>query len=145
MRIANNGNTTSIGRYSQMILVVDDDPDVCNFLQRFMTHAGHESARAADGAEALELIRTSDKAVDLVITDENMPKLGGIQLLELARDEGFEMPFILIGGYLIDEERRARRLKCGFAAVFCKPVNVTAELLPKIRELIGGDNDAPQV
>lgn len=56
--------------------------------------AGYKTLFAADGLEALNLLRTNP--VDLIVSDINMPKLDGFQLLEALRHKGDSTPFVLL-------------------------------------------------
>ena len=56
--------------------------------------AGYKTLFAADGLEALNLLRANP--VDLIVSDINMPKLDGFQLLEALRQKGDSTPFVLL-------------------------------------------------
>lgn len=56
--------------------------------------AGYKTLFAADGLEALNLLRANP--VDLIVSDINMPKLDGFQLLEALRHKGDSTPFVLL-------------------------------------------------
>jgi two-component system, cell cycle sensor histidine kinase and response regulator CckA len=59
------------------ILVVDDEAVARRFMARALTSEGFQVLLANDGEEALELLKTSDRKVDLVVTDLVMPGMGG--------------------------------------------------------------------
>ncbi len=68
-----------------MILVIDDDPDICEIVQVNLEGAGYDVAVATDGAAGLAAAR--EIGPDLVILDVLMPELDGWQVLEeLSRD-----------------------------------------------------------
>ncbi|MEM7247160.1 MAG: sigma-54 dependent transcriptional regulator, partial [Acidobacteriota bacterium] len=77
-----------------LILVVDDEANVRKVLSALLEQAGHATARAADGREALELVRSQDP--DLVLTDLQMPHVDGLELLAQLRDGFPEIPVILL-------------------------------------------------
>ena len=56
--------------------------------------AGYKTLSAGDGLEALNLLRSN--SVDLIVSDINMPKVDGLQLLEGLRMKGDETPFVLL-------------------------------------------------
>lgn len=65
------------------VLVVDDSPVMRTFIRRVMKLAGFEDAEyleASDGREALE--RLEARSADVVLTDINMPRMGGEEFLE---------------------------------------------------------------
>lgn len=69
-------------RYS--LLIVDDDVDVCDFLKIALSRMGFEIAIAHDAESALWLC--SQQAVDIIISDLNMPQKNGIELMRILED-----------------------------------------------------------
>jgi CheY-like chemotaxis protein/GAF domain-containing protein len=65
------------------ILVVDDDPTVCELLERFLSDRGHLVESAARAEQALEQLNRS--RFDLVVTDIKMPGMSGLELLAMAK------------------------------------------------------------
>ena len=78
------------------ILIADDSPAIRKVLTRLLEQMGHAVVAAADGREALDLANSSD--VDLVITDIDMPRMNGIELLEAikASDKLMHLPVIVV-------------------------------------------------
>lgn len=76
------------------ILVVDDEPGMRDMLVDTLTLAGHSAASATDGFDALKLIRA--EKFDLIISDVNMPKMNGFELLENLREHHDQTPVILL-------------------------------------------------
>jgi DNA-binding response OmpR family regulator len=66
------------------ILIVDDEPHVTRVLGMTLAREGYEIDTATNGMQALEKIRAS--APDVMITDVQMPKMGGRALCETARE-----------------------------------------------------------
>ena len=81
------------------ILVVDDDALVRFPLVAFLQNLGHTILQASSGQEALRLLREGC-AVDLVLTDQGMPGLTGMQLISAMRYLGLIVPAVLATGYL---------------------------------------------
>jgi two-component system cell cycle sensor histidine kinase/response regulator CckA len=81
------------------ILVVDDEYVVRRFAARILADAGYSVATAEDGAEALEVLRGKEAAVDAVVSDIVMPRLNGVQLLEALAVSHPAIPVILMSGY----------------------------------------------
>jgi PAS domain S-box-containing protein len=79
------------------VLAVDDDALVLFNTTAMLEELGHTVLEASCGAAALEILRHD--AVDLVITDQAMPKMTGMQLLEAIRAEWPQLPVILATGY----------------------------------------------
>jgi two-component system OmpR family response regulator len=76
------------------ILVVDDEAGVRDMLADALRMQGYAAATAADGHAALREIYEGD--FDLIISDVNMPKVNGFELLERMRAAGNETPVILL-------------------------------------------------
>ena len=106
------------------VLVVDDDASVRSLLSYIVRHhlAGHEIVVAADGVEALDYL--SERAIDLVITDHEMPRLSGLELVQIVKARTPDLPVILISGDLLhDIEQQAQ--DCGADFFLPKPFLVT--------------------
>jgi signal transduction histidine kinase len=84
-------------RRALRVLAVDDDPLVLFNTTAMLEDLGHTALEANSGAEALDLLRRHP--VDLVITDQAMPKMTGVQLLEAVRAEWPDLPVVLATGY----------------------------------------------
>ncbi len=70
----------SVGQGSGVILLVEDEPEVRSLSLRVLSRAGYTVLPATDGEDALRLCREYDGAIDLVLTDVVMPRLGGGEL-----------------------------------------------------------------
>ena len=84
---------------SEYVLVVDNEPMVRWFAAHALREEGFDVREAADGAEALELIRGGIPNLDLVISDIVMPRVDGVQLLESLSTLQPDLPVILMSGY----------------------------------------------
>lgn len=67
------------------ILAVDDSPSMRDMVRIALSAAGFEVSQAADGEEALALARS--RSFDLVLSDVNMPRMNGIELIRALRAE----------------------------------------------------------
>jgi PAS domain S-box-containing protein len=81
-----------------VVLAVDDDSLVLTNTVAMLEDLGHTALSAASGVQALEMLRR-DHEVDLVITDQAMPHLTGVQLAEAIGHEWPDIPVILATGY----------------------------------------------
>ena|SRR5437868_4609967 len=68
------------------ILAVDDSPSMRDMVRIALTDAGYEVTQATDGQEALDIARQAP--FDLVLSDVNMPRMNGIELIRALRSEG---------------------------------------------------------
>lgn len=83
------------------IIVVDDDPDVCETLSDILELEGFTVATAGNGIQALELIH--DNAFDLILLDVRMPVMDGIETLKRIREN---IPVLMISAFGDDESIR---------------------------------------
>jgi two-component system, cell cycle sensor histidine kinase and response regulator CckA len=115
------------------VLVVDDEDGVRRYAARVLREEGYKVTEATDGAEALELIggEASDTAV--VVSDVVMPRLNGVQLLELLSTARPDLPVILMSGYGTAQlAEQGIAIPCG---VLGKPFSPDA-LLAEVRRCI---------
>jgi len=75
------------------VLIVDDDPKVCETLDRYLAHAGYVTASALDGAKALEVVQTF--APDLIVLDLMLPRVGGLEICRMLRETS-AIPIIML-------------------------------------------------
>ena len=67
------------------ILYADDVLQLRNFMRLLITRAGHRLETFDNGADALDRVRRAPESVDLLITDHNMPRLSGLELVAGVR------------------------------------------------------------
>ena len=79
------------------VLVVDDDSFSGEMTSAILEDAGHETVLIESGVEAVELL-AGDQGFAVVISDMNMPFVSGLELFEILREEGCQLPFILLSG-----------------------------------------------
>lgn len=94
----------SVGR---AVLVVDDEPAIRSFFLQVLKFKGLPAHCAADGIEALELYRAHRDEIGLVITDLNMPRLGGLDLIRTIRTDSGSPAIAAMTGRLEPEMARA--------------------------------------
>jgi CheY-like chemotaxis protein len=80
------------------ILAVDDDALVLMNTTAMLEELGHTVCEAYSGKEAFDIIR-KDPAIDLIITDQAMPQMTGVQLAEAVRRNSPHLPIVLATGY----------------------------------------------
>jgi len=119
----------------ERILVADDDQQVRHVLHTLLGEAGYQVEEARDGAEAIDIVR-SGAAIDLLISDVVMPRMGGMALIDALAQEGLELPTLVISGYAASGV--ARQLAANDRRrVLSKPFRRT-ELLGVVRALLDG-------
>ena len=83
------------------ILVVDDEDSMCQYLSILLQKEGYEVATANGGAEALKILEA--RPADVVMTDIQMPKMDGIQLLKGIKAMDPTMPVIIMTAYASEQ------------------------------------------
>ena len=112
------------------ILVVDDEEMVRVSTGRMLERRGFTVILAADGREALDVLRR-EVAVDLLLTDIVMPEIYGTDLVRLARELRPGLPALLMSGFADQRNRRHDALPPG-VPFLAKPFAL-GELLAKVR------------
>ena len=81
------------------ILVIEDEAAIRRVLVKILNEENdkYEIEEAENGASGMEMIRKTD--YDLVLCDIKMPKMDGVEVLQEARREKPEIPFIMISGH----------------------------------------------
>lgn len=117
------------------ILVVDDEPLICEMLEIFLSRAGHTVTVASDGAQAME--RAKELPLDLVVADIVMPEKDGLETISELRKLHPEIKIIAIsGGSRIGNfDFLAMAEKLGADATFYKPLD-NDELLRTIEKCL---------
>jgi two-component system cell cycle sensor histidine kinase/response regulator CckA len=120
---------------SETILVVEDDDQLRRSAKRILTDAGYQVITAADGLEALDVLRQGS-AVQLVFSDLVMPRLGGRALYDAARRDGSTVPFLFASGYSDPRGRGTAALDPSLPLLH-KPWT-PPDLLLRVREILDG-------
>lgn len=102
----------------KQILVIDDEPDMAENISLILGRAGYVCTTCVEDRRALDVLKQEQP--DLVVTDLRMPNLNGMELLDHAKREGWDMPVILVTGYAtIDAAVEA--MKRGASDFLAKP------------------------
>ena len=122
---------------SGLILVVDDDPEVCDILEILLKDDGHAAVTAHDGIAALERVAREQLRPDLILADYNLPGgMNGLQLATTLRErEHRDIPVIVLTGDISADTLRDVMLHN------CVPLNKPVrleELTEAIRRLLPG-------
>jgi DNA-binding NtrC family response regulator len=108
----------------QTILVVDDEPGQRQFVSGALGR-NYDVVTAANGAEASQLL--SHRSFGLVITDERMPGMGGLELIRWIREKSPETPVIVLTAYG-SVETAVEAIKLGAEEYLTKPLKSPDEL-----------------
>jgi two-component system cell cycle sensor histidine kinase/response regulator CckA len=115
--------------------VVDDEPVVRRFAVRVLEAEGFLVSEAADGADALRLLREEVSDVDAVLSDIVMPRLNGVALLQILSSTHPQLPVLLMSGHASAElEGMGIAAPC---AILAKPF-APERLVEELRRCLGG-------
>jgi len=115
----------------EKLLIVDDEKNMRVLLKDFFEEEGYQVQMAEDGPEALEKI---DETFAIVISDNRMPLMEGMDLLKNLKQQFPEMPVIIITAYSTPK-LAVEAYKLGAASYVTKPFN-PEELLQKVKEIL---------
>ncbi|WP_422403433.1 hybrid sensor histidine kinase/response regulator [Pseudomonas sp. GZD-209] len=119
------------------VLVVDDSLTVRELQRKLLGNRGYEVAVAVDGMDGWNALRSDD--FDLLITDIDMPRMDGIELVTLVRrDQRLQSLPVMVVSYKDREEDRRRGLDAGADYYLAKASFHDDALLDAVEELIGG-------
>ena len=135
-RIARQGDqAVEVAR--KRILVVDDSLTVRELQRKLLLNRGYDVAVAVDGMDGWNALRSED--FDLLITDIDMPRMDGIELVTLLRrDNRLQSLPVMVVSYKDREEDRRRGLDAGADYYLAKASFHDDALLDAVVELIGG-------
>jgi CheY-like chemotaxis protein len=103
------------------LLITDDDPDFRETLAGVFEPRGFRTLLAGDGEEALEIVHTQE--VHVILLDVHMPRLTGLETLQLLRQFRALLPCILLSARLDEFIMEQARLANAFS-VLAKPVTL---------------------
>jgi len=115
------------------VLIVDDEPDSREFVERFLHREGHQTACVPNGREALSALINGQP--DAMVLDVRMPEMDGLALLEVLRSylRWTKLPVVLLTAHANDEQiAHAREL--GVQHVFHKANFTLMNLLRAIED-----------
>jgi two-component system, cell cycle response regulator CpdR len=115
------------------ILVVEDDTAVRRFNTDVLTRSGYRVVAAEDGEAGWQAIKAG--TYDLLITDNDMPKLSGAQLINKVRTANMKLPVIMTSGMVPGEDFTASPWFPSVVTLF-KPYTLP-ELLRTVKEALG--------
>lgn len=116
------------------ILLIDDDLDFCQMLETAVCRFGHKVVAINDPIEAVRMFRESQTNWDMVITDQSMPGMRGVEVVRTIKKLQPSV-ICLLGTGNWSETNEEQALAAGADAFFTKPVNL-AELERRICGLL---------
>jgi DNA-binding response OmpR family regulator len=123
---------------ARRILVVDDDSDTRQLSVDVLAGSGYDVEAVLDGAAGWEALQAN--TYDLIITDNKMPRMTGMEMIEKLRSARMALPVIMATGYLPTHEL-ARKLWLKPDAMLQKPFS-NDDLLETVKKVLRTD-DSP--
>ncbi len=109
------------------ILVVEDDRDMCEFIEEILLDAGYAVATAANGSEALD--KLDEKSYPIVISDLKMPVMDGATLLEKINARDVVKPFVILITAFGDIDHALQLINHGAYDYIFKPFKIEQLLI----------------
>ena len=119
---------------ARQILIVDDEELVRLVMRAVLQGAGFEVVEAADGEEALRLLRQPVQAFEVVLLDQRMPGLSGPETLRGIRQQAPATKIIMLSGGIPDQELE-RSIGRGEVRFLQKPF-ANAELIQAVQDAL---------
>ena len=116
------------------LLVVDDEPDMLDFLERVF-RSDYAVTRANNADEALAALRAG--GIQVLVTDQKMPRVTGVELLEQIRETHPTLVKVLLSGFTDLPEIQRAIERCGIHAYVVKPVD-SERLRAAVAEAVSG-------
>jgi signal transduction histidine kinase/DNA-binding response OmpR family regulator len=116
------------------ILVVDDDPQIREIVQRTLVKEGYEVSEAVDGQDALEKLNADPP--EIILLDLMMPRMDGFDFLLELRNSGRSIPVIVVTARDLSDEDK-QRLNGQVMQILQKGAYRPEELLAEVRLLVG--------
>lgn len=126
-----------LGR-GEVILVVEDEPDVRRMAERILSKGGYSVIGANGGEEAVEICRRADQPIQLLLTDVIMPGMLGTELVERIKEIRPDLGVVFMSGYSHEVLAPGALAEHGANAFIEKPFN-TGELLRAVHDLLDSE------
>ncbi|MEO8031656.1 MAG: two-component regulator propeller domain-containing protein [Gemmatimonadota bacterium] len=123
----------------EVILLVEDEPQLRALAGRFLRRLGYTVLDAADGEEALRVVADTPHLIAVVVTDLVMPRMGGLELAERMRADGQHCRILMVSGF-VEREVPPALIRQPGVAFLAKPFRL-AELASRIRVLLDSPVD----
>lgn len=133
---------TGIQEFQQgRILLVEDQENVRDMMMDMLERMGYETDYCVSGLEGLQIMRDSLDYYDLVITDHNMPKMTGLEMIQQVHMLDETVPFILVSGYSREKLQDMMKDHPAIKSILRKPVS-KKKLQEEINKVLGSKKKA---
>ena len=122
--------------HGEHVLYVDDDPVMVMLVDSLLQRAGFRVTCLDDAHEALRRAANPGEAIDLVVTDFNMPTLSGLDVARVLQQQQPALPVVISSGF-VTEQMRSQAKQAGVRAVLQKEYTLE-QLAGVVRQLLDG-------
>lgn len=121
----------------QSVLIVDDEPELLEFLSVVLSAGGFDSIKATNGQEALNILEKNEGQFQAILSDVHMPDMDGYEFCKTIRaDQRFQnLPFLFISA-LTDLDEKLTGYSAGADDYISKPITEPQELIAKTKYFI---------
>ena len=127
-------NVGSLSEQEKTILLIDDEEIVINMSEMMLKRLGYKVLKAHDGDEGLQMFEENKSKIDLIISDLEMPKMNGKEVMDKVREIDPQIKVMLSSGALTEADER-NVIDKGFNGFIKKPYDMNA-LCEKIAVII---------
>jgi two-component system, cell cycle sensor histidine kinase and response regulator CckA len=118
----------------ETILIVEDEEMLLELLETILAGGGYNVLKAKDGMEAIDIYKSHEGKIDLILSDMGLPRLGGWEMFQQIHDINPSQKAILASGYL-DPKLREEIIDAGAMDFVQKPYEPDI-ILTRIREVL---------
>jgi len=86
------------------VLVIDDEPEVADLIREILRAHQYEAIATTQWTDAMDAL--AHEQPDLMLMDLNMPTIDGLALLKFVREQGYDVPVIVVSGFISDDMRK---------------------------------------
>ena len=126
--------TNSSFEQEKTILLIDDEETVINISEMMLKRLGYSVLKAYSGYEGLKLFKENKSKIDLIISDLEMPKMNGKEVMDKLREIDPQIKVMLSSGTLTNADEKNVMNK-GFNGFLKKPYNINT-LCEKMAQII---------
>ncbi|MFH1208513.1 MAG: response regulator [Candidatus Omnitrophota bacterium] len=116
------------------ILIIDDEPEICQMVTEFLFDAGYAASFALNGPDGLAMIKKDPPS--LVLLDMGMPGMDGAEVMRLIREQFPAVLVVVLTGRR-DTENVRKMVGLGVSEYLTKPINLETLLDQFVKDLIG--------
>jgi two-component system OmpR family response regulator len=130
-RLSFEAEDFSRGGGAMRLLIIEDDEEAAAFIAKALRESGHSADLAHDGGAGLGMAR--EEGYDVLVVDRMLPVLDGLSIIRTLRDEGSDVPVLILSA-LGEVDDRVKGLKSGGDDYLTKPF-AFSEFLARVEAL----------